>query len=234
MSFIPDHTIETLTENLRADYGRAFSPILVPPIPVEAILENYLRYSFEFAGLVAELGVQDVLGITRVMSRTVVVDQYLDPGMYPDQTGRYLFTVAHEIGHIVLHVDGSHHKQIALFDEEELDEELGYCRSSDRSPKEIQADLFAGALLMPKEMIRGAWRRHFGSMTQRSYDPDVRARLFRSKPTWPSEKLTSRALEELVEPIAGEFSASREATRIRLERMGLLVRRGARPTDVLV
>ena len=60
--------------------------------------------------------------------------------------------MAHELGHWVLHVEDKLNRQLALAFEE--DNEVYYCRSfSKKPPEEIQADMFAGCLLMPKTII---------------------------------------------------------------------------------
>jgi len=62
---------------------------------------------------------------------------------------RQRFTIAHEIGHIVLH-----HKKDATF------EEVDYRNTNELpSQKEIEANAFAAALLMPKELAIKVWDR---------------------------------------------------------------------------
>jgi Zn-dependent peptidase ImmA (M78 family) len=60
---------------------------------------------------------------------------------------RRRFTIAHEIGHYILHSDEMLH-----YDKDEL--ENIYLRSDDiSSPEEIEANHFAAELLMPEELI---------------------------------------------------------------------------------
>lgn len=68
---------------------------------------------------------------------------------------RKRYTIAHELGHYVLHRDG-----IAAF----IDPELNLYRSKDSSGEntsqgdmEIQANIFASALLMPAELVKTAY-----------------------------------------------------------------------------
>lgn len=58
---------------------------------------------------------------------------------------RMNFTVAHEIGHIVLH---DHDKDF-----------IDYRKPSD-DPREKEADSFAGNLLMPEDIFRYEWNKH--------------------------------------------------------------------------
>ena len=75
-----------------------------------------------------------------------------------DHLGRYSFTVAHEIAHHVLHRD--------IFLKAQSDQSI-MCRGGARRPiEEVQADRFAEALLMPRDVVCGGfkrvrWRRSF-------------------------------------------------------------------------
>lgn len=106
---------------------------------------------------------------------------------------RRRFTVAHEIGHLVLHegdmvhVDAFHTFQINF-------------RGTDFSPstdrREIEANAFAASLLMPEEQIR----RDFESKAKHGIDIDDR---------W-------------IEDLAKNYGVSIQALTIRLSRLGLL------------
>ena len=54
---------------------------------------------------------------------------------------RERFTIAHELGHYLLHMDDSENKVITSF-------------RMDQSPIETQANIFAAELLMPEELVR--------------------------------------------------------------------------------
>lgn len=60
------------------------------------------------------------------------------------------FTIAHELGHYVLHHQPS-------------DGPKSFQRFG-RSTQETEANAFAGALLMPEDLFRSAWERHGGSL----------------------------------------------------------------------
>ena len=67
-----------------------------------------------------------------------------------DHEGRYSFTVAHKIGHHVLHRD--RYLQNAADSENNI-----LCRDTGEKPRiEVEADRFAAALLMPAEILREA------------------------------------------------------------------------------
>lgn len=89
-----------------------------------------------------------------------------------DPVRRMIFTVAHELGHYALHLrdEGSGEyvdPDVHLY---RLSDRPGGEGSVDRS-REIQANMFAAALLMPESEVRRAWGR----------DPSIRglARTFR-------------------------------------------------------
>lgn len=70
--------------------------------------------------------------------------------LFREKFGTKLFSLAHELGHWVLHAEDITGMQMSLFEGD-----VFYCRSNlERSPIEYQADLFAGCLLMPEAIIR--------------------------------------------------------------------------------
>ncbi len=69
--------------------------------------------------------------------------------LFKEKFGTMMFTLAHELGHWVLHIEDVTNMQISLFEDGAF-----YCRShQNKSPIEYQADLFAGCLLMPEEIL---------------------------------------------------------------------------------
>lgn len=63
---------------------------------------------------------------------------------------RKRFTIAHELAHVILHQNVATHvdyrKPYSTYDEDEL-------------RKEVQADMLAAAMLMPKELVKQAWKK---------------------------------------------------------------------------
>lgn len=158
--FIPLPRIERAACKLLMDYGQKFGRIAEPPVPVEEIVECHLDLAFEFDDLSTRFGSDDVLGASYLDLRSVVIDTSLDPEEHPQHEGRYRFTVAHEIGHWILHVPKilAERNQLTLFDLGEPPPPI-VCRSSQaKEPRETQADIFAGQLLMPEDLVREAWR----------------------------------------------------------------------------
>lgn len=62
---------------------------------------------------------------------------------------RRRFSLAHELGHYFLHKDGKFEEPITIDSPPSEDDEPG-----SKDPAEIEADLFAGELLVPLEMLK--------------------------------------------------------------------------------
>lgn len=138
---------------------------LKAPIPLDDVIEHHLGLGFDFDDL-GELGT-DVLGATFVDKDGkghVIVDETLEH----DPKGRLEFTQAHEAGHWVLHRRYilramTHRDLFAAADGAYVVacRDIGVPRK--RKPRsEIQADRFAGALLMPRPLVQPVWERAFG------------------------------------------------------------------------
>ena len=111
----------------------------VLPIPIESIAEHYLGYDIEISdeGVFAN---PLVLGGIMFDEKKIMVNAATE-----SHEGRYSFTLAHEVGHHVLHkaiFEAAHNNQMV-------------CREDANKPiEERQADHFAGALLMPEDRMR--------------------------------------------------------------------------------
>ncbi len=126
---------------------------LLPPIPVDDIIEKFLGITLEIVDLQTRLGMVDVLGAAYFDENVIRVDENL-----LQLEGRLSFTMAHEIGHWQLHRP--------LYEMEKVT--VGYigtrvsvpdfvCRSGRKPPAEVQADRFAARLLMPERLVRIAF-----------------------------------------------------------------------------
>ena len=114
------------------------------PIPVERIAEQHLNYEIDVIEESALLNA-DVLGGIVFDERIIQVSSSV-----ADHEGRYNFTIAHEIGHHVLH------RQIYLATKQTTSRPA-MCRGKDHKPlAEKQADRFAAALLMPSDILANA------------------------------------------------------------------------------
>ena len=125
-----------------------------PPIDVEEIVEGLLDLDFEVEDLREILGMPDVLGATWLEDRLIRVDQSLE-----GKEGRFAFTVAHEVGHWVLHGPIIEMEKVTLplfaAKPDEAPKPAIVCRSGAyRQPAEWQADQFAARILMPATDVR--------------------------------------------------------------------------------
>src|SRR6516165_4226326 len=171
--YLADEAIERDAEALLAQFAQARGMAIRAPIPIEDIIEKYLKLHIEFDDLHRRLGVprggsgteEDILGAIWMQTDEIVIDQSLDPVERPSIEGRYRFTLAHEGGgHWRLHrpLVQANSGQGSLF---------GYarqptvvCRSSQAMERlEFQANLYASCLLMPRKLVFQAWRDRFGN-----------------------------------------------------------------------
>jgi hypothetical protein len=97
---------------------------------------------------------------------------------------------------------------------------------------ELQADLYASCVLMPRKLDFAAWDAAFPDRKQRVLQPSepidhpfVEIMRFESRiPGAPFTESDDQALENFAKPFAEKFLVSPIAMRIRLERLGLLHR----------
>ena len=131
--------IEKEAKHFLATYFADCDAPHVLPIPIESIAEHYLGYDIEISdeGVFAN---PLVLGGIMFDEKKIMVNAATE-----SHEGRYSFTLAHEVGHHVLHkaiFEAAHNNQMV-------------CREDANKPiEERQADHFAGALLMPEDRMR--------------------------------------------------------------------------------
>ena len=230
--YLPPEHIEAEAALLLAEFGNSHGVVTAPPIPVDDIVEVYLRLTVEFKDFQELFKVGEIHGALWVDEKLVGVDVGLDPEEQPAKRGRYHFTLAHEAGHWRLHRQYYQRRagQRSLLPDGA--ERPGYvCRSTDRSPVEIQANRFAACLLMPRDMVKRAWHEWRGNM-EPIYLSDLRANqqtiltaeVLRRGSVKPGENDTdAMLLEHASRPLAELFQVSPEAMRIRLEDLRLLL-----------
>jgi hypothetical protein len=239
VKYLSEEAIEKDAEALLAEFAHARSVKLEPPIPIEVIVEKHLKLRIEFDNLHHVLGAPqeglepDILGAIWADRREICIDQSLDPEDRPSIESRYRFTVAHEGGgHWRLHraylaIDPD---QASLFGDSA--QPAVVCRSSQSKERvELQADIYAACLLMPRKLVMSAWVEMFPDRCRHVMDrskrdaistmPDIEEREFEAKvEEWENE----RSMEDFARPLAEQFLVSPIAMRIRLEKLGLLLR----------
>jgi Zn-dependent peptidase ImmA (M78 family) len=247
--YLADETIERDAEALLAQFAHARGTAIRAPIPIEDIVEKHLKLHVEFDDLHRLLGVPrrrseseaDIFGAIWLETGEIVIDESLDPEVRPAIEGRYRFTLAHEGGgHWRLHrpLVQANRSQGTLFGD--AHQPIVVCRSSQSKNRvEVQADLYASCLLMPRNLVRQAWRDRFGDdhpRFLRRQDRIVMLGGFGEEMAPVSsidQAQDDEALEYFAGPFAEDFMVSPAAMRIRLETLGLLHRDVPRQRSLL-
>ncbi len=242
VAYLADEVIEKGAEALLAEYARVRGVSIDGSIPIDDIIEKHLKLGMEFDDTHRLFGVSrsgngldpDVLGAIFFDQKLIVIDESLDPHTYPAKEGRYRYTAAHEVGHWQLHrtLFSKNPAQTSLLETSAPPSFI--CRTSQAKERiEIQADLYASCLLMPRGAIRKHWAQSFGTDKPLVFDA-VRSQPFVNRPRSFGLRPISEILAELdpspdylFNKIAGDFArhfiVSTKAMRIRLERLGLLL-----------
>jgi len=249
--YIADETIERDAEALLAQYAHAKGLEVKAPIPIEDIVEKHLKLRVEFDDLHRLLGVPrdgfgvepDIFGAIWLETGEIYIDESLDPEERPSIEGRYRFTLAHEGGgHWRLHrpLVLANSGQGSLFGDTARPTVV--CRTSQAKERvEFQADLYASCLLMPRKLVMQARCERFGNdhprvlrRKDRIVVPgDTEDEIVTAVRTF-DEARDNEAMELFARPFAEQFLVSAIAMRIRLERLGLLLREVPRQGSLLV
>jgi hypothetical protein len=217
--FLHAKRIEDQAQLLLDEWAQSHSAIVEPPVPIDDILEFHLELAFIVADLQTELGHPDVLGGIWFGDRMIKVDQSLDPSIQPKLLGRYRFTLAHEVGHWRLHRQHLMEDPSARSLFEANCEPAFVQRSSANPPEEIQANVFAACVLMPRQLVYDAWSQWRNSDEQVAiselpigdYHADRQAN-------------EDMVMEKFCRPLAERFEVSAQAMRYRLQKLELLVK----------
>ena len=189
-----------------------------PPIPVEDIIERYLGLRLLYDDLTKVFG-RDVLGAVYVESKAICINERL---FESSSEGRLVFTIAHEVGHWVLH-----RQYIEAQEKDGSRQIIVSKKGNSKETIEWQADYFASCLLMPEKEIREAFEKVCSpeaivvkhSMNEVGGGP--------GEPFVEQWPFIAAAMCE-----AGGFSnASKHAMIIRLQDLGLLVNKTKKKMD---
>lgn len=247
--YLSEDEIERDTALLLAEYEETAGAPVGLPIPVADITTYHLALRLGFADLHQTLGIPmlrdqpDILGAIWINQEAVLIDRSLDPKDNPSMLGRYRYSVGHEIGHWRLHRSyvAKDADQISLFDTQS--EPTVICRSSQaKEPIEWQADFFSSCLLMPRRRVHDEWKERLGrtrplllSDLRPTGQVVMRAQtLIYEQGRNESAAVDDALFESVAQPIARRFGVSPVAMRIRLERLGLLLRQPPKQTSLTV
>lgn len=122
-----------------------YHPNLEIPVPIEEIIEFQLKKDIiPLPGLHQGF---EVDGFTSSDLTSIYVDEFV----YTSRPGRYRFTLAHEIGHNVLHENI--YKKANFHSIKEWREFINSISEKDHSWLEYQAYAFGGLILVPQEHL---------------------------------------------------------------------------------
>jgi Zn-dependent peptidase ImmA (M78 family) len=182
----------------------------------------------------------DILGAIFFDEARIVIDESLDPEENPAKEGRFRFTLVHEGGghwRLHRHLFAKDPTQAALFGGPAPPSII--CRSSQAKERvEWQADFYASCLLMPRKLIFATWRERFGTTAPfifeiNKFNPTFALRrsnwihiskAVETKPDTLKEPDYQIVFNMIAREFAQVFRVSTEAMRIRLEKLGLLLR----------
>ncbi len=136
------------------EFLKTYHPSLSLPIPIEDIVERKIDMA-----LFAIPGIKSLIGVDAFISSDFT-QITIDEDCFVKYQERTRFSIAHEIGHLILHKDWyEKHGPKNLED---------YLSSHDRMDGqiyryiEIQAQTFAGLILVPKKLLLGELEKRLG------------------------------------------------------------------------
>ena len=149
--YLKNNTIEEKANHLLNDFYKANKSVINEPLDIIDIVE-FLGYDIDFRkdGIYED---KDILGGLVIENKLVEINENISK-----QKGRVTFTIAHEIGHIVLHVP--------LYNKKEDKKDI-ICRKSQgvygekKQPEEVQADMFASYLIMPSDRVKETFKKMY-------------------------------------------------------------------------
>lgn len=148
-----NHIESTASGVLRRYFGRVPPPFL--PVPLEAIVEEDLKFLISWESLEDDAMGLTLGGVRPTWRQIVLNDRALSH--FEKYTGSENFTKAHEIGHIVLHVQPKL-AEAPLFDLPSGPPAIVCTSAAIKPQREVQADIFASVLLMPEDLMRAMCR----------------------------------------------------------------------------
>ena len=242
--YLSEEQIERDAAALLAEYEQARGVVIAPPIPIEDIVEKHLKLGIEFDDTHQLFGVPrgpdldpDILGAIFFDDARIVIDESLDPEEQPSKEGRYRFTLGHEGGghwRLHRHLFPRDPAQARLFDVPAAPSVV--CRSSQAKERvEWQADFYASCLLMPRIWCsrpgmrcsgRPQAARPLAARTAYQLPDYVRMRPRDTSDRRFRSRQDRRRMHWTTSPgrWPSSFLVSTIAMRIRLEKLGLLLR----------
>lgn len=140
---------------LLAEFEERYDAAAAPPIPVERVASALLGLFIDEADDIRTLpGAPTDQGRLSGMLDAEEMVIWVDRGEARRSPGRRRFTIAHEIGHFLLHVPAFHkvyYDQLA--DIQEIEEPKPASNPPAPRKRELEANAFARELLMPEALV---------------------------------------------------------------------------------
>jgi len=127
------------------EFLRTYNPSGTIPVPIEEIVE--FDFNIDIIPVLALQREFEVEGFTSSDLKNIYVDEYV----YTDYPNRYRFTLAHEIGHIVLHRNLYRENRFSSI--AEWKEFINSITEEEHGWLEYQGYAFAGLILVPRENL---------------------------------------------------------------------------------
>lgn len=150
--FVPDKELERASARLLARGRQADVWNGAPPIPIELVIEQVLSLRIGWKPLDSPEGTV-IPGWTDAAEKIVYLNES-SRDLFERTPGLERYTLGHEAGHRVLHIDPASDLQLGL--ELTTESQVILCRIGDETRREIQAERFSAFLLMPEDLVRSA------------------------------------------------------------------------------
>jgi IrrE N-terminal-like domain len=242
--YLSEDAIERDAASLLAEFAQARHLTIEPPVPIDDIVVH-LKLRLDFDDLARIFGIPrdperdaDILGAMFFDEDRIVIDKSLDPYENRFKEREFRFTLAHECAHCRLHRPLFDPTQPFLFGGPPPSVICASSQAQERT--EWQADHHACCALMPRNSLLAAWKQRFGNANPRIWrrrnlplpavvnDERWNKRWLYTDSRSFDRQSDDEALNAFVAPFADKFQVPVFRMRIRLERMGLLIR--FRPT----
>ena len=150
--FITHDEMNTITESIlvKAEIPTTWQGI-VSKTDIDAIIE--FEYGLDIAwDNIDHLAPGEAVFAAIIPKRKLIYMNEAKRALFIEKMGTMNFSKAHELGHWVLHIKEQQAYELFFHEQRAF-----FCRSASKKPPiEIQADMFAASILMPKDVISGA------------------------------------------------------------------------------
>jgi len=141
--------IEAKAEAMLAVYEAKFGIITEPPVPIEHLIEAHLDLRIDW-DMIEDNDNEVILAYIDPEAKKICMNESRR-ARFEEYVGTEVFTFAHEVGHWDLHVNKSSYVQLCFLDI--IQPKKFLCRWNIHDHLEWQANRYAAALIMPKEMV---------------------------------------------------------------------------------